>query len=76
MSNENGSNRLTSRATSRQITTLLHLVCWKGGEYVVQGNHSGEWKIRHRGIPGVLHTVVEQEGLGKEEAIAWIEANL
>ena len=63
------------RATSFQLQPTIWLVRWKGGDYIVQGQ-SPWWHIRRRGSPGILQTIMEKEGLGKEEAVAWIENNI
>lgn len=63
------------RARSYRLSDSLYLVRWRGGDYIVQGP-APVWKVRRRGTPGILATVTEKEGLGKEEAIRWIECNV
>ena len=74
---ENQGSQLNSRAKSQLLTENSWLVSWKGGDYIVQRVlHSKKiWKIRRRNNVALIHILTEREGLGKEEAIAWIEAN-
>ena len=77
---ENSGSKLNTRAKSQPLTQHSWLVTWKGGDYIVQrivtqSIVSNSWKIRRRDNTHLLHILREKEGLGKEEAIEWIEQN-
>lgn len=63
-----------ARPTSHELQPGFHIVQHRGAMLIVQGE-SGKWKIRREGTTGVIHTLTEKHGLGKEEAIDWIERN-
>ena len=70
---ENSGNQLNQRATSKLLSKDLYRVDWKGSQYLVKRDGS-DWRIRHL-ESGKLSVITEKEGLGKEEAIDWIERN-
>jgi hypothetical protein len=63
----------------RPLSTTLcddyHMVGWRGAFFIVQQSAPGTWLIRRRGCPDILKKLTEVNGLGKEEAIDWIERN-
>ena len=67
------SRQLLPRARSKQISENLWRIDWNGSQFILKGP-GPKWRIRHL-TTNHLHLFIEEEGLGKEEAIAWIEAN-
>ena len=64
------------RATCHEAQPdVLFIVNYRGSTLIVQRGKGNEWKIRRDGTTGVIHTLTEEHGLGKEEAIDWIERN-
>ena len=74
----NSHSQLKQRARSQSLSNNIHIVFWKGTDYIVQRkvDNPEAWHIRRRGIIGIIKTVTERFGLGKEEAIDWLENNL
>lgn len=72
---ENSGPKLQPRAFAKELTPTLYVVTWKGGDYTIKQFGDGTWRIRKRGIDKPLTILTEQFGLGKEEAIDWIERN-
>jgi hypothetical protein len=65
--------RTFTRATSDCLAPNVYIVDYKGASFIVQRQGEKTWKIRRRGMTGVIKMITEQHGYGKEEAIHWIE---
>jgi len=66
------------RAKSRALMGSVHLVSYRGATYVIHCRTRFSphwWVIKRRGQRHIVMVIEEKHGLGKEEAIAWIEAN-
>lgn len=75
---ENSNSQFVQRAKSEKVSDRFYVVTWKGGEYeVIKKKSENRWLIyRSHDSLEPIHVVEEQFGLGKEEAIAWIEGNV
>lgn len=69
------SSPVITRPTSHEVKPGIYIVQHRGATLIVQRGRGKEWKIRRQGTTGVIHTLTEQDGFGKEEAIDWIERN-
>ena len=67
-----------TRARSVRIDAPIesYFVSWQGGAYIVSWNKTAQgYTIYHEGSRKKIAVVKPVEGLGKEEAITWIEGN-
>ena len=68
----------TARATSTtlQAPWETYFVTYQGAAFIIVWRQSeGTWSIYHEGTRSKAHTLKPVHGLGKEEAIDWIERN-
>jgi len=68
---------ITARAKSTPLHAPweTHLVTYKGAAFIIVCRSSGTWSIYHEGTRSKIHNLKPVHGLGKEEAIDWIERN-
>jgi len=70
----NSRRPMVGRATSHRLDERMWLVDYRGGTFLIKwSEYFSGYKIYRRGVRGHIHTIVPKNGLGKEEAIQWIE---